>query len=309
MFFEHLCRMRILLISFLLISRSLSAQNYASEHFGGMVGVLLNMGTHVDAIGLNIKGYYTDYFFQVNGGSTIYFHPKSYGNRKNFWESRTVLGGVLLAGKKEQTPNLMLDGLNHQTPYNLGIAYNYIWYFDNRGTSQSSGAFGFHINAFSLFHENDFFAGEGEDRFRTGLAYANYRYKDWQFALGLNIWTGDSRHGTWERLTMDKCPNGFCVLEDEPYGKSSHGILFASVTHQFEFGQNATMRVGLDSEHIRHGFQNRLLHDLIFLPKSMKRSTPHYPRLDEQGCPVFDPKQVRKNKFYFQMNANDNWAN
>lgn len=301
--------MRIILFIILFSSSSLNAQSYFSEHFGGSIGVVLNMGTHVDAIGLNLKGYYTDYFFQINAGSTVYFHPKSLGNRTNFWENRTVLGGVLLAGKREQAPNMMLDGLNHQTPYNLGIAYNYIWYFDNRNTSQTSGAFGFHIKAFSLFHENDFFAGEGEDRFRTGRAYANYRYKDWQFALGLNIWTGDSRHGTWQRLSMDKCPNGFCILEDQPYGKTSNGIFYGSATYHFPYQQTATMRIGLDMEQIRHAMQNRMFHDLMFLPKTFKRSTPHYPMLDSHGCPVFDPKQARDGKFYFQLNANDNWAN
>lgn len=301
--------MRIILLSILLIFSQARAQNYVAEHFGGSIGVVLNMGTHVDAIGINLKSYYTDFFFQINAGSTIYFHPKSYGGRKKFWENRTVLGGVLLAGKKQLAPNLMLDGLNHQTSYNFGLAYNYIWYFDNKETTQRSGAFGFHIKEFSLFHENDFFAGQGEDRFRTGFVYANYRYKEWQFAAGINIWTGDSRHARWEKYTMYHCPNGFSILEDQPYGKTSHGILFASATRHFKFGQHATMRIGIDSEHIRHAFQNRLIHDVMFLPQNFERSTPHYPRLDEHGCAIFDAKHVRKNRFFFQLNANDNWSN
>jgi hypothetical protein len=301
--------MRSIFLLFIFTCSFSNAQNYFSEHFGGTVGIVLNMGTHVDGIGLNIKGYYTDYFFQVNAGSTIYFHPKSYGGRKNFWESRTVLGAVLLAGKKEQTLNLMLDGLNHQTPYNLGLAYNFLFYHDNMKTSQRSGAWGFHVNRFSLLHENDFFGGRGEDRFRTGLVHLNYRYKEWQFSTGIYIWTGDSRHGTWEKVRMKNCPNGFCILEDQPYGKTSHGVLYASVTRHFDFGQNATMRIGLDSENIRHAFQNRLIHDIMFLPQNaVKRSTPHSPRLDEHGCPAFDKNDVRKDKFYFQFNANDNWA-
>lgn len=301
--------MRGILLLLIFISGYSRAQSYFSEHFGGSVGVVLNMGTHVDAIGINLKGFYTDYFFQLNAGSTFYFRPKSYGGRTNFWESRTVFGAVLLAGKKEQTPNLMLDGLNHQTPYNLGLAYNFILYHDNRNTSQRSGAWGFHIKRFSLFHENDFFGGRGEDRFRTGLGLLNYRYKDWQFSMGMYIWTGDSRHAPWQRISMENCPNGFCILEDQPYGKTSHGILYASVTRHFPFGQTATMRVGVDSEHFRHAFQNRLIHDIMFLPQNaVERSTPHYPRLDENGCPTFDKNDVRKNKFYFQFNANDNWA-
>jgi hypothetical protein len=301
--------MRSILLIFILTSTFSNAQSYFSEHFGGSVGVVLNMGTHVDAIGINLKGYYTDYFFQLNTGTTFTFRPKSYGNRKNYWESRTVFGAVLLAGKREQTPNLMLDGLNHQTSYNLGLAYNFILYYDNMNTSQRSGAWGFHINRFSLFHENDFFGGRGEDRFRSGLVHLNYRYQDWQFSTGLYIWTGDSRHGVWERITMKNCPNGFCILEDQPYGRTSHGVMYASATRHFGFGQHATIRIGLDSENFRHAFQNRLIHDIMFIPQDwVKRSTPHYPRLDEHGCPTFDKSNARKNKFYFQLNANDNWA-
>ncbi|MDG1333547.1 MAG: polymorphic toxin type 23 domain-containing protein [Crocinitomicaceae bacterium] len=301
--------MRSILLVFLFIGSFSNAQNYFSEHFGGSIGLVVNLGTHSDAVGINLKAYYTDYFFQVNAGSAFYFHPKSYGGRKNFWESRTAIGAVLLAGKKEQRPNQMLDGLNHQTAYNYGIGYNYIWYFDNARTSQNSGGWGFHVKSFSLYHENDFFAGTGEDRFRTGHAYANYRYKDWQFGLGLNIWTGDSRHAPWQKISMDKCPNGFCILEDQPYGKTSHGFVYGSATYHMPFRQAVTMRVGVDSERARHFMQNRMFHDLIFLPKSIERSTPHYPMLDNGGCAVFDQKKARDSEFYFQLNANDNWSN
>lgn len=301
--------MRSILLSFLFTSSFLNAQNYFPEHFGGSVGLVLNMGTHVDAVGINFKGYYTDYFFQVNAGSTFYFYSKGYAERKMFWENRSTLGLVLLAGKKNTDRNLMLDGLNHQTAYNYGAGYSYIWYFDNAQTTQRSGSFGIHIKEFSLIHENDLFGGYAHDRFRTGRAYANFRYKNWQFAAGMFLWTGDSRGAKWQRLSMDKCPNGFSILEDQPYGRTSHGILYASASYHFPYAQTATLRIGLDSERIRHGLQNRLIHDLIFLPKSVKPSTPHYPRLDPHGCPVFDVDKIRKDKFYFQLNANDNWAN
>lgn len=65
----------------------------------------------------------------------------------------------------------------------------------------------------------------------------------------------------------------------------------------------------MDSESIRHGFQNRLIHDLIFLPKKVERTTPHYPRLDQYGCPVFDKESIRPNKLFLQWGINDNWAN
>ena len=71
------------------------------------------------------------------------------------------------------------------------------------------------------------------------------------------------------------------------------------------YGNILQMKVGVDSERFRHAFQNRLTHDLIILPKKVTRNTPHYPRLDENGCPVFEKELVRKDKWYFQVGLND----
>lgn len=301
--------MRSTLLYLILLSSSIKAQSYVSEHFGGSVGVSINMGTHINSIGLNLKGYYTDYFYQVNAGTTINFSTKGFGSRTNFWDSRTSLGLVLLAGKKEQTPNLMLDGLNHQTNYNLGLGYNYLWYLDQAGTSQNSGGFGIHVKSLSLYHENDVFGGQGKDRFRTGHLFAAYRYKEWQFGAGINLWTGETANSRWEKIILEDCPNGFRILEDLPYGKTSHGLLYGSVTRFYPYNQSASLRIGIDSEHVRHAVQNRLIHDLILIPKAIKRTTPHYPRLDSHGCPAFYKEDVRPNLFLLQLSANENWAN
>jgi hypothetical protein len=72
---------------------------------------------------------------------------------------------------------------------------------------------------------------------------------------------------------------------------------------------NVYGRIGIDSERIRHAFQNRLMHDLIFLPKRFPRKTPHYPMLDQDGCPTFDKTAVRKSKLYLQGGVRDVWSN
>ncbi|MFT5778981.1 MAG: hypothetical protein ACI837_001938 [Crocinitomicaceae bacterium] len=300
--------MRILLAILLFFPGALRAQNYFSDHFGGSIGIVIHLGTHVNSVGLNFKGYYTDYFYQVNTNSSLTLHASSYGGRKLFWENRNALGAALMGGKKQMTPDFLLDGLNHQTPYNYGVAYNYLWYFDKVGTTQQSGGFALHLKSFSIYHENDVFGGQGRDRFRSGHVQVSYRKDLWRYAVGVNIWTGETRGATWEKVEWDKCPHGFRVLEDLPYGKTSHGILYGSVTHSYPFGQIATMRLGIDSEQVRHGFQNRFIHDLIFLPKSVHRDTPHYPRLDETGCPVFEKDDVRKSLFFMQVGSNGNWS-
>jgi hypothetical protein len=59
--------------------------------------------------------------------------------------------------------------------------------------------------------------------------------------------------------------------------------------------------MGIDSEQVRHVFQNKLFHDLPFLPKKYQNQTPHYPRLNKEGLPVFTKNEVRKDKFYFSL--------
>lgn len=309
MFFVIFVSMRLILIFSLLLAYSVKAQSYFQEHFGGTAGIVFNLGSHTNSVGLNLRGYHTDFFYQVNAGSTFYFYKKGLGKRINYWESRNSLGLVLLAGKKEMTRDFQLDGLNHQTNYNLGAGYNYLWYFDNIGTSQRSGGFGFHVKNISVYHENDVFGGQGKDRYRTAHFYASYRSDEFKVGAGFNLWTGETKGARWEKMTSKKAPNGFKILENLPYGKTSHGIAYGAFVYNLPYGQDVHLRLGVDSDNIRHAIQNRLIHDMIFMPIKMKNTTPHYPRLDEFGCPVFDKEGVRDLKFYMQFGMNENWSN
>ncbi|MCH2225737.1 MAG: polymorphic toxin type 23 domain-containing protein [Crocinitomicaceae bacterium] len=302
--------MKSLIALFILTCFNSFGQSYFSDHFGASIGIVAKVGTHQNGIGVTLKAFYTDYFFQINAGNTLNLYHKSIGGRKRFVENRSSIGTVLLGGKKQTTRNQLLDGLNHQTEYNLGIGFNYLFYFDNRGTSQTSGGFGLHIHEFSLYHENDLFGGNGRDRFRTGHIYTNYRYYDFQFGLGVNIWTGESSGAPINKTPAGKSVHGFKLLENLPYGKTSHGIAYGSISYHLPYQQTIQVRLGVDSEHVRHAVQNRLIHDVIFLPSGwIQKQTPHYPRLDEYGCPVFSKEDVRENRFYLQYGSNENWAN
>ena len=308
MFFVIFVTMRAIILLILLSPLHTKAQTYFENHFGGTVGLVINLGTHVNSVGVNLKGYYTDYFFQVNAGSTINLSLTNYGKRKKFWETRNVLGLILLADENQNEIDYQLDGLSHQTTHNYGVGFNYVLYNDNKGTSQQSGGFSAHINKISIYHENDVFGGQAKDRFRTGHILFTYREQDFKIGAGLNLWTGETANSNWQRISGDKIPNGYRCLEDLPYGKTSHGILYGSFTYNLGYGQYVNAKLGIDSEHIRHAFQNRLMHDLTFLPKKVERTTPHYPRLDENGCAIFTKEQARKNLLYLQIGANDNWS-
>ncbi len=296
----------MILFSLMLIGK-VQAQSFHSKHFGISIGLLVNLGTHVRSIGLVAKGYYTDHFYQVNGGTTVAWNGKSYGERKKYFESRNYFGLVFLGGKKDNTIDFQLDGVMHQTNYRNALGYSYIWYIDNAGTSQLSGAFGFQINKFSLLFENDIFAGQGKDRFRTGHIFSTYRYQNYKFGSGIYLWTG-ATNGV-PILQNSKCPYGYKDLSSLPFGKTSHGILYASGILNTGYGQIIQAKIGYDSEQVRQILQNKLIHDLVFLPKRFPRNTPNYPRLNAEGFPVFEKKEMRKNKSFFQVSLNENWSN
>lgn len=304
MFFAIFVSMRLLFLISILINFSVLSQTFKSEKLGMFSGIVLNFGTHVNSIGLSLKGYYSDYFYQINIGSTFSWNINSYGNRRNFRESRSYLGVVFLGGKKDRIIDFQLDGLNQQTNYRNGLAYNYIWYYDNVGTSQLSGSFALHINKISICFENDLFAGQGKDRFRTGHLFFSYQYNSFKFGSGVYLWTGETSGVEWEGISMKDTPYGFKRLTNLKYGKTSHGILYGTAIYDFGYGQNSHIKTGLDDEQIRHIIQNKIIHDLIFLPKTLPHMTPHYPRLNEKGLPIFTKCEKRKSKLYLQLGLN-----
>lgn len=311
MFFDIFAAMRGLFLFVLLLPGVLRSQNYFSTHFGATAGLSIHFGTHVNGVGVRLNAYYADYFFQVNASSTLKFQFNSYGQRSHFWENRNALGLLFVGGKRDANTQFVLDGLNHQRGHNFALGYNYVIYVDNVGTSQASGGMALHLKNFSLYHENDFFAGNAKDRFRTAHFMAAYQGEFYRIGTGINLWTGETRGARIENISARKSPNGFKVLEDLPYGKTSHGLVYVSFQGALPYGQHVFMRIGMDSEHARHAIQNRLIHDLAFIPglsKRMKHTTPHYPRLDENGCPVFTKEGVRKNKIYLAFGLNDIWT-
>lgn len=282
-------------------------QSYFESHFGGSIGIALNFGSHQSSAGLTFNAYWTDYFAQINLNTSANYHFYDLGKRKNFWEMRNAVGAILMAGKKERTIDYQLDGLNHQTNYNYAVGFNYIKYSDQIGTSQTSGGFSAHIKHLAIYHENDVFGGQARDRFRTGQFHFSYQYEDYKFGLGLKMWTGETRGARRVNAINDKMRGGFKILEDLPYGKTSHGIFYGSFTYNLPYKQDVFLKLGVDSEEIRHGFQNRLIHDLFFLPKGVTHHSSHYPRLDEHGCPVFEKEDAKPSKYYFQFGLMDGW--
>lgn len=282
-----------------------TAQDFNNSFAGVQLRISANIGTHVTRIGIGLQGYYQQYFYQVNAGSSIYLNAHGFGGRSSFYESRHSIGALLLGGKQNLEPDFEFAPHSHQGKQSYAIGYSYHWYHDLKGTKQLSGAFVAHIKQVVLYHENDAFAGLRQDRFRTAYFSASYRKEQMKYIAGIQLWTGESKHSSWQKIPGKEHPNGFRILEDLPFGKTSHGIAFAGIRINGAYNQQVSLQLGVDSENTRHVVQNKIFHDLPFLPKKFTRTTPHYPRLGEDGCAVFDSKHRKKDRIFIQMGLND----
>ncbi|AEA45478.1 polymorphic toxin type 23 domain-containing protein [Fluviicola taffensis] len=294
-----------LLFLFFLFPILAFGQNRWKPNAGIKATVLITFGSHQNSLGLKLDSYLGNDFTQLNAGVTTRYFLTNFGNRSNFGELRLSAGGGVMFGKGNNPLNMDWEGTLHQSKSEYSIGYAHYWYLDRIGTAQRSGAWNIGIQRFDILMENDVFGGQAKDRFRTGGLIVSYRDSLYKASIGLAIWTGETGNTTWDRTPRPGAPNGIRDLTNNPFGKLNHGILYGEIKHRFVGVQTVGGRIGWDSEQIRHVFQNKISHDLVLLPKKMKRNTPHYPRLNEEGENVFTKKEVRKPRFYFQTFLND----
>jgi hypothetical protein len=293
-----------LIFSLFLLSKFSLSQNNFNLTTGTQLTILAQFGSHQKSYGIRLNCFLQYAYLQFNAGSTLSYYPFSLGKRKSFFESKNSFGLVCFFGKQNQYVNWQLNPLVKQSKHDYAVSYSSIWYRDNAGTSQRSGAFGLQIKRFTISHENDAFAGIATDRFRTGILKVHWNDSIFKLGGGLFIWTGETT-GVPKQLKSELYPKYFKDVSTLPYGKTSHGIAYVEADFLYFSNQNIGFQLGTDSENIRHFVQNKFLHDLPFLPKRFQHQTPHYPRLSEDGHPVFRKDEVRKNKIYYSLGFND----
>jgi hypothetical protein len=285
---------------FVIITFNCNSQSTFPIHFGGQISAVIQLGTHQRSLGVEVNGFAQYQFIQINGSSCFQFFNLGLGKRRNFFENRTAIGLVGYFGPENQTLDWQFNYSTKQAKNDYALSYASIWYFDNRKTSQRSGAFGLQVKKMYFYHENDAFAGIAIDRFRTGDLLIQWSDSLVKIGAGLQIWTGETT-GVPKQFKPEIYPRAFKDVSSLPYGKTSHGIIYTQFQYRSLFNQTLSCKMGIDSEQVRHVFQNKLFHDLPFLPKKYQNQTPHYPRLNTEGLPVFTKNEVRKDKFYFSL--------
>ena len=258
-----------------------------------------SIGSHQHYYGIGAHAGLEYRSFLLTLGSDVSYRLKDLGQRNRFLESRSYLGASMVAGKYTSVRDLELGALNNYFSRENSFGYAYIIYMDKAGTSQLSGAFRGEIKRHSLMLENDFFAGQGKDRFRTATLLYRYRELLWSGHLGVRLWTGEASGLQVKEMERKGQPQRYKDLSSNPFGKTSHGILYGGV--QYALGsQTLGVELGIDAEQVRHALQNQVAHASVWHKRQASKAVV-YPMLDTLGNPTFDKMQVRSPRAYFQL--------
>lgn len=298
-------RRYILLLAFSGVTLSGRTQQFTSNRAGVQLQLLFTVGTCRTSVGIKLNTFLSVSYAQLNLGTTYRFHAFNLGERYCFGEWRHHAGLTGMFGAETNPVNFQWDGGFHQSRRLYSLGYSHLWYVDKAGTTQRSGTLTAGIQRVDVVFENDLFAGQGKDRFRTGQLLISYRTATEKVGIGVQLWTGETKHAVWHKEQMKGAPGGYRDLSPLPYGKTSHGLLFLTAQRVFMDNQVAGLQLGVDSEQVRHIFQNKISHDLVLLPKKFPRVTPHYPRLTETGEATFDIRKKRRDRFFFQESVNE----
>jgi len=257
-------------------------------------------------MGLILQGYYVYDFVQLNAEARIYHSMKNLGPKLEYNEAVTSAGIVLAYGGKQNYFNPFLSSISNQTKHHYSIAYSYNAYFNKIKTKQQTGTIALQFGDISLIGENDIFARPVLDRFRTGAFLIQYQYRNmFQAALNCTMWTG--KMGNSVRDNKEFPYVGYMDTVSGVYTKYSHGLLSAQFKWNMGYGQNAQLNLGVDAEQVRNTVQNRLIHDLVFIPRKWyKPVNCHIPMLDTESNQYLYRKdqKIKKPEFYWNVFSN-----
>ncbi|WP_317899307.1 polymorphic toxin type 23 domain-containing protein [Aurantibacillus circumpalustris] len=311
MFTKKKIQIKLFFVLVLLSSKSIAQDLLVSEgNLGFNISLNLAFGTHFQRLGLNLHFFYVNDFFQANSEVRVYFNAKNLGPKLSYPELVLSQGLLFGYGAKQYTFfNPFLSSVSNQTSYLNSVAYSYNAWFNRRKTKQQTGIVAFQFNRISIISENDILARPTLDRFRTAAILIQYQQEDeFQAAINCTMWTGSmgNKHHILQKQVRSGC---YMDTVGGVYTNSSHGLISAQIKYNIGYSQNLQANAGIDAEQIRNFVQNKVIHDMPFLPKKWNRSNNcHILMLDENEQPYLyqENQKVRKPKVFLNVFSNAN---
>ena len=276
------------------------------SNLGLNIGANFAIGSHFQRLGLNLNFFYRNNFFQANTEVRAYFSFKNLGPGLIYPEWVVSQGVVIGYGPRQQRFNPFINAVSNQTGYLNAVAYSYNAYFNKIKTSQQTGIIALQFGKITFITENDILGHTYFDRYRTGAFLLQYQEDDkFQLALSSVLWTGEMGR-TVKGDSVYKAP---CYIDTTGgrYTNSSHGLLSIQFKHNIGLSQNLQVSTGVDAEQVRNAVQNRLIHDMPFIPKKWnKPKNCHIPMLDREGNQyLYRPGQkIKKPELYLNLFSN-----
>jgi hypothetical protein len=274
-----------------------SAQLRVGKAYGFNVGFVGAFGTHIQRFGIVLQGYAVYDFAQINASVRVYDNFRNLGPRGEHTEFSGALGLCLGYGDKQREKNRFISSVGNQTRYRNSVAYSYNIWRNKIKTSQVTGVVALQFYHVSFIIENDLLAKPTLDRFRTGAFLLQYQDQHFQYAINCTMWTGQMGAGIRNDSLFPK--KGYMNSENGTYSNLSHGLLSAQVKYADPYGQYLQANAGVDADQIRNVVQNKVIHDLPFIPKRLNKAQNLYiPMIDTTGKQyLYRPGQkIRKAK-------------
>ncbi len=301
-------KVKVLLFLLVLKSNCFCSLLYTQEYFIAY-GVSFNCGTKINRLGLFVQGGLVADYFQLNIGCRTYYNLSTFGPSKPGFELQTNAGVLFGYGGLRKRASKFYSSIENQTLYKNSIAFSYNYYFDKQNTSQPTGLLALEFSKFSIWHENDLFGKSAADKYRT--AAFKFAYTDTVFRLAVNVkmWTGDTKGQPRVRNNSYPARAGYIDMSEETFGSFSHGILSLQADYALPYSQFARIDMGIDSEKVRHVFQNKIIHDWIFIPENWLKPESynlHIPMLDKNGRQYLfnSDQQIENTQFYINFSGN-----
>lgn len=274
------------LITLCLLSLQAKGQLWYKTDRGMNIGLVSALGNRFQRLGFTVQGYYCYGHVQGNAEVRLYRNFRNLGLRKKYNELVTSAGVLVGYGSINTLHNPFISTVSNQTGYRSSVGYSYNLYFNKIKTTQQTGTLALQFRDVSIITENDLLARPELDRFRTGGILVQYQYRDQlQLALNCTMWTGQM--GDHRILVSNGFfPYGYMDTTDGRYTQYSHGLLSTQAKANLGHGQIAQANLGVDAEQVRNFVQNRLIHDMAFLPKKWHNPRNcHLTMVDTAGNP------------------------
>lgn len=259
------------------------AQLFSGSGWGFNIAVISALGNRFQRLGIALQGYYCRDFAQVNAEVRAYRNFRNLGPSRRYNELVTSAGFVVGYGAKRSERNEFPGIASNQTRYATSLGYAYNLYFNKIRTIQQTGTISFGFGDVTVIAENDIFARPTLDRFRTGAFLVQYQLNNqYQFAINCTMWTGQMGN----KVTADSSFPfiGYMDTAHGVYTNCSHGLLSGQFKVALNSGQTVQANAGIDAEQVRNFVQNRLIHDMVFIPRRWyKPKNCHIPMLDTNG--------------------------